>query len=764
MKLDRKSLILGISAISLVSGLGLTNPAIAQQAPQDNDGEAIIVTAQKRAQNIVEVPTAVTAIGSEELAARDVTDFTNIQDVAPSVTIQGEGANGSVTIRGIGTSVYTTSAEAAVLTVIDDLAVLQAGQAFDALSDVERVEVLRGPQGTLFGKGASAGVISIVTRGPTDRFRADFSSQIVDDGRFNLQVGAGGPLADGVGLRVSGYYNDNKGLVRNRVTGNTLGDQKGFGFRTKLRLDPTETLRFDLNYSHAEAESTSSGATLRTVPANTVLPFGVVLNNFLYGVVPGPDNKEVARDVDGYLRTNTDVFSLKGELDLGFASLISISGYQDWRNDLVQDLDGTAAPVFGSANGIVQGGPYVAKLFSQELRLVSSGTGPLKYLVGAYYADGNTDRSFVRSLTTPLAAKWDSTAGTTTKAVFAEASYMLPSRTELTAGVRYNQETITAEYLNMVRPANPPANNQTCLSLCTGRNTDDVVTYRLSVRQELTPRVSVYASYATGYKGAAFDLATGFTATKAANPARPETSRAYELGLRGSILDGLAQVGLTGFLTNYDDFQRQAIVIATDPTQPTENRLTNVGKLQTKGVELELRTNPARGLQVNGYLSYIDAIIRKFPEGPCYLGQTAAQGCVDPDGAGGKDPFQDLAGARLNGVSKWSYNIFARYEFDTPSVPFDPFVQVDWSYRSSVQEDIAQNPTSITQGYSLLDGAFGVKLRGSNITATLFVNNLLDKSYLSGGFAGAFFPVTVTSNNIRRDQSRVFGFRLTASY
>ncbi len=725
----------------------------------------IIVTAQKREQDISEVTTAVSAVSGEELTARDVTDFIDIESVVPSVRITGEGANGSVAIRGIGTSVYTTSAEAAVLTVVDDLAVLQAGQAFDALSDIERVEVLRGPQGTLFGKGASAGVVNIVTRGPSDQFEADFSSQIVDDGRFNVQMGAGGPIAENIGIRVSGYYNKDDGIITNRVTGNELGGREGFGFRTKLRIEPIDLLTVDINYSHAEQESIGAPSTLRFVPANAILPFGVNLNDFLFGITPGPDNREVAYNVDGYLRTNTDTISLRGEYDLGFASVISITGYQDWRNDILQDLDLTAAPVFGSPVGIVQGGPYHSKLFSQELRLVSDGSGPLNYLIGAYYADGSTDRAFLRTPGTPLASNIDSNAGTTTKAIFAEATYMFPTRTEVTAGIRYNHEQITAELINFLPSTGNPANDiQTCRVLCSGENSDDAVTYRLAVRQELTPDVSVYASYATGYKGAAFDISSSFSATKAANPALPENVDSYEIGVRGSVLEGIAQIALTGFWTDYDNFQQQALVIANDPTQPTENRLTNVGALRTRGIEFEARINPFNGMQLAGYVTYIDAEIEEFPFGPCFAGQTVSQGCLDPDGPGGRDPFQDLAGGRLNGVSDWTYNIFARYDFDLQSAPFDPFVQVDYSYRSSVLGNISQDPNSITEGYDLLDLSFGVRLHEPDITATVFVNNVLDDTYLSGAFAGAFTPSTVLANAVRRDQQRVFGFRVSGHF
>ncbi|MEN7536674.1 TonB-dependent receptor [Aurantiacibacter flavus] len=771
-------LLSGASRISAAAVIGFwlaAVPAFAQseaessavKAEQDNgafDRGVIVVTAQKRAQAIDEITTAITAVSGEELVARDITDFADLQEISPSLRITGTGANGNISIRGIGTSVFSTSAESAVLPVIDDLATLQSGQALDALSDVERVEVLRGPQGTLFGKGASAGVINIVTRGPTDRFQANFNGQYVDDGRLNIQLGAGGYLTEGVGIRVAGYYNDNSGLVRNRATGTMLGGLQGFGFRTKLRLEPVDNLSLDINYSHAETDETVAPSTYRLLPPNTRLPFNVVANDYLGGVQPGPNNREVNANFDSTRTSNTDVVSLRGEYDLGFASVLSITGWQDWRNVTFNDFDGTTAPVFGSPTGITQGGPYKAQLFSQEFRLVSNGPGPFQYIIGAYYADGETDRSFERTLGTPLASQWDSTAGTTTKAVYANASYMLPSRTEISGGIRYNNETISVEFQNLLPSNNPPPNNQTCLDLCVGESSDDVVTYKLAVRQELDPDNSVYASYSTGYKGGAYDITSGFSPSRAANPAAPETVKSYELGYRGVIIDGRATVALTGFWTDYDDFQRQAAVVPADPADPPEFRLTNVGALRTKGVELELRTNPFDNLQLNGFLAYIDAVIQEYPDAPCYNGQTEAEGCVDPDGPGGSDPIQDLAGTRLNGVPEWSYNIFARYDFDTPSAPFDPFIQADWSYRSSILNDFLGNPDATTEARSILDAAFGASFRDSNLTVTVFVNNVFDKFYNSTAGAPTFHPTTVEANNISREQGRSFGARLSVRY
>ncbi|MEL1251142.1 TonB-dependent receptor [Aurantiacibacter gilvus] len=779
MRVGKESVFLtGVSRISAAAVIGFwmaAAPAYAQSEVESGTGEAeqeesavgrnvIVVTAQKREQAIDEITTAITAVSGEELTARDITDFTDLQEISPSLRITGTGANGNISIRGIGTSVFSTSAESAVLPVIDDLATLQSGQALDALSDVERVEVLRGPQGTLFGKGASAGVINIVSRGPTDQFQANFNGQYVDDGRLNIQLGAGGYLTEGVGIRVAGYYNDNSGFVRNRATGTMLGGLQGYGFRTKLRLEPTDNLTLDINYSHAETDETVAPPTYRVLPPNTGLPIGVIANDFLGGVQPGPDNREVNANYDSTRASNTDVISLRGEYDLGFASIVSITGWQDWRNETFNDFDGTTAPVFFTPDGITQGGPYKAQLFSQELRMVSNGDGPLQWLVGAYYADGETDRQFTRSVNCCFPSDWDSTAGTTTTAIFANASYMLPSRTEITAGIRYNNERISVEFLNLLPSNNPPPNNQSCRQLCTGESSDDVVTYKLAVRQELNPDMSVYASFSTGYKGGAYDITSGFSPSRAANPAAPETVDSYELGYRGVILDGRAVIALTGFYTDYDEFQRQAVVVPPDPNDPPEFRLTNVGSLRTKGVELELRTNPVDGLQLNGFLAYIDATITEYPDAPCYNGQTEAQGCIDPDGPGGSDPIQDLAGTRLNGVPEWSYNIFARYDFDTPSVPFDPFIQADWSYRSSILNDFLGDPDATTEARSILDAAFGASFRDSDLTLTVFVNNVLDKSYNSTGGAPAFHPTTVETNNIFRDQGRSFGARLSVRY
>jgi iron complex outermembrane receptor protein len=657
--------------------------------------------------------------------------------------------------------------EPAVLTVIDDLAVLQAGQAFDGLSDVERVEILRGPQGTLFGKGASSGVVSIITRGPTETFDAYVNSQLISGGRLHVEGAAGGPLSETMGVRLSGYYKDSEGYVLNRATGTKLGGNEGFGARAKLRWTPADVLQFDVAGTHQEQEGTTAPWTYRILPPGT-RAVNVRAEDYLNGVMPGPRNREVNRDLDGFFRTNTNTVSLKAALDLDAVSLISITGYQDWRYNSVQDFDNTTAPIFGfppfnAKRGVVQESDYGATLFSQELRLVSQQDGPLNYLAGLYYANGETDRRFIRALDTPLGSDWDSTAGTETKAVFGEVSYMLPTQTEISAGLRYNHETIDVSFTNFRLTGAPPANNATCLETCVGEFSDDVVTYKLAVRQELTPDLSVYASYATGYKGGAFDVTSGFSPRRAQNPARPEEVTSYELGLRGSI-GSTVQVGLTGFWSDYKDFQRQAVIVPPNPADPIEFRLANVGALRTKGIEFEFRSQPVRNLQLNGFVSYLDATIRAFPDADCYAGQTAAEGCRDPDGAGPIAGTQDLAGARLNGAPKWRYNLFTRYDFDIPDAPFDPFIQADYTYQSNVQTDLLQDPRGVIDGYGLLDATAGVDLKNSDTTIAVFVNNLLDNYYDAGSGAAPFHPDTARTNVVTRDQERTFGIRLTSRF
>lgn len=582
--MNRKFLLLASSCLAVMA-----SPAVAQDAPQDDVGlEEIVVTAQKREQNLQTVPVAVTALSSEAIANNRLADFSDLTRAAPSLTITQttSSPNNSIILRGIGTFAFSIGVEPSVAVIIDDMPVVQQAQAFDNLADLERIEVLKGPQGTLFGKNSSAGVVNIVTKDPGQNFEGSASTTVATDGDVRAEAVLSTPLADGVGLRLTGFYHDYPGNVRNLTSGKKLNDQQNYGVRAKLRAELADALTVTVTGAYAKATQDGTGNSIRSIsgtgtprvlgsPAAPFLPS-------LTGIQPGVGNYAARVDAFGATRNETKSLAAKFNYDLGFASLISVSAFQDWKYRFQNDFDGTDVNVLGAltagaANGgITQEGPYHSRNFTQELRLVSSGSSALKYVVGAFYSTAKTDRGFLRGPVVAV-ANWSAQNKNDSLGVFAQLDYKLPTDTTLSGGVRYNHEKIDVAFDNLVGTATA---NQCATGnpLCRGSNSDSVVTWKGSVSQQLAPQVMVFGSVASGYKGYAYDITSGFNPARinaalnatgpgllGVGPVKPETSRSYEAGLKSRFLDNRLQLNVIGFLTNYDNFQAQSAILVGSP-------------------------------------------------------------------------------------------------------------------------------------------------------------------------------------------------------
>ncbi|MFY7836778.1 MAG: TonB-dependent receptor [Novosphingobium sp.] len=747
-------LLMSATAIAMVPAM-----AYAQDAGQTDSGLAeIIVTAQKREQNMQDVPVAVTALSGETLTNRGVASVADLPRLAPSLTLtQGNvPTNNSLNLRGIGTIAFSTAIEPSVAVVVDDVALLQQAQAFSGLSDIARIEVLRGPQGTLFGKNASAGAVNIVSQGASDTFTGAVTGTATTDDEYRVDASLAGPLGEGAGFRINAFYGDRKGYIRNLQDGSRLNNDKSYGFRGRLELKPTETLKIDLIASHSVSESDGFARTFRTVPAGAAI-FGTPLAPSLVGITPGQDNYSVRLDHPLYNKSKQTTASGRATLDLGFADLISVTSYQDWRFQFEEDFDYTISNVLGIPGGIVAGSTYHATQFAQELRLVSSGKSDFTYVIGLFYADGKTDRDFARGPSGPVVANWASTSTTQSYAAFGQATYNLSDTTHIDAGVRFNHEKIGATFLNRAPTATPPANNATCLTACVGKGKDSVVTWKTALRQDLSDTVMAYASFARGYKGQGFDISTGFTPFRAANPVRPETSDAYEAGIKSRFLDNKVQLNIAAFWSNFRDFQAQSGILLPDNTVLLT--LNNVGKVRTRGFEVELSAKPTAALTLDTAMSFTDTRIMEFAGAQCYTGQTT--GCVDLDGAGPSTVRgQDLAGKRLPNAPRFKFNAGFNYDIFLPSAPFDAFVQADVAYQSKVNFDLLGNPVTVQNGYAVVNGSIGIDQNDrGGMRVALFVNNLFDKRYASnvgiasGGSAG------LLSQALDRKSRRYFGIR-----
>lgn len=740
-----------------------TMPALAQNrtgsASANQSLEEIIVTAQKREQSLQDVPVAVTAITADTLTSRNVSTVTDLPRLAPSLTVTESNtpANNSIILRGIGTFAFSVGVEPSVAVIVDDVALLQQSQAFSGLSDIARIEVLRGPQGTLFGRAAAAGAINIVSQTPTDDFTGSAGGTLTTDGQYRGEAVLSGPLAPGVKFRVNGFYDWYDGNIRNLENNRMLNHRETYGVRGRLAIEPASTLKIDLIGAYSIDNTNGTIRPFVVVPAGATI-VGTPLAPYFAGITPGIGNRAIRVDVEPYNRTKQFVGSGRATLDLGGVDLTAVTSYQDWRFTFLEDFDMTTVPILGSPKGISAGGPFHARQFTQELRLSSKGRRTLDYVVGLYYSNGRTYRAFDRQPV--FLAKWRGNSGVESMAAFTQATLNLGTGTHIDGGLRFNRQIIDVAFLNQITPATPPANNATCLSECTGKDSDNAVTGKIALRQDLARSVMAYASFATGYKGSGFDVSTGFTPARAAAPVHPEKSHAYEVGLKSRFLDNRVQLNIAGFWTDYKDYQAQSGVQQPDGTfNPV---LNNVGRLRTRGVEIEASAKPTPALRIDGALSYTDAKVRSYPNAPCFAGQTAAQGCIDLDGAGpGTTTGQDLSGARLSNAPKVKWNIGATYDIELPSMPFNAFVQADFNYQSKVNFDLSNNPATVQPGYGILNASFGIRPSGSRgMSVAVFVNNVFDKHY-----AAALFPTVGTTTGtlagvLPRQADRYAGLRV----
>jgi iron complex outermembrane receptor protein len=488
--------------------------------------------------------------------------------------------------------------------------------------------------------------------------------------------------------------------------------------------------------SNATMRVYTPGATLRGTP-------GLTANVTMPGVVPGEENLTVSNDTPPYAKSEGFGQSLKIEYELPQDfSLVSITSHDQFRLDDQLDSDRTSYAAIKNS----QGGYFKAKANTQEVRLLSPGDGALRYTLGLFYGDNDLRRSFKRG---PVfsQAQWYAQATSENKAAFGQAEWTFLPKTTAIVGLRYQKEDI-GYYFNDIYNGN---------AKFSGSASDSSATYRLGLRQQVTDDVMVFGSFATGHKGQTYDLTTGFNQARAnVGPIAPETSDSFEAGIKSQLLDHRIQLNGTVFHVKYDDYQAQGI----DTIGGTQNfRLTNVGKVLTKGVEIEATAIATKELRFNASVAYVDAKITSFPKAACWPGQTAAQGCV-----AGSPSFQDLKGATLPNAPKWKLN--AGLDFTQPLGDYEMLFSAAYAYQTKVNFSLNTDPGTVQKAYGVVNVSGGFRKPGGGYQVVAFVNNVFDKSYGVNGANqyGNFGSQTVTELQPARDFHRYAGVRLSLSY
>lgn len=781
----RTSMAMGAGALA-VFGLGGEVARAAEQTPATAPAEAtataasdtaeaknildtIVVTAQRRKQSLSEVPLAVSVVSGDQFQDAGLSGVDDLQKVAPSITFsQSQSTRGSgMNIRGIGTTTFADGIEGSVGYVVDGVVVGREGGALSDLGDIERVEILRGPQGTLFGKNATAGVINLVTKRPTEDFEAEGRASYGSYNEVKVSGAASGPLTEDGSLlgRFSFFSNTRDGNVTNidAKNGNEkMNDHNEWSGSGKLLYKPNSDFSLYLIGTYWQQDQDCCVWTQRSVSDDPLGAFATAQASLSRPLEPSEHNREAMIDYPSHQKSWNGALTLTAEYELSDYTIRSITGWRNYHTKEFYDIDSTPQP------GLVAGSDSKIKQYSEELQFVSK-SAKLEHTIGLF-AMGQTIDTFsdfygtfnILPASFPARTVDDFAYKTFNAAVYGQATYHFDDQWALSGGARLLYDRIESDYTHTPNSAaigllgpgglfdfllhpNPLVALGTP-DAYSAEKSDVAETGMISLQYSPTRTTSAFVTLSRGYKGYGIDADSG-VGTGQATIVKPEIPTDLEIGLR-SVLANKVAVSLTGFWTEIDDFQ----AFSYDPLT-ARSKVRNVGKVRTRGVELEMFGNPLENLSVNGGITYTNAVIREYPSAGCYRDQTAAEGCV-----GG---VQDLAGKRLPNAPKWSLNASTTYSQPLPETTLAAFITGDVSWRSEVLYDLGQDPNTIQGSYAIFGGRIGLKDEMNEWQIALWGKNLLNKDYAAAIFGS---PYLYTGYSQFLGTERTFGVEVSAKF
>lgn len=736
-------------------------------------GDEIVVTAQKREQNLQDVPISLQVVDDQfinDLAADNISD---ISQFIPGLDVSaGSPTQPRYKIRGINTSDFGVGTDPAVGVYVDGVYSARSGAAVLSFGDIERIEVLKGPQGTLFGRNSAAGAVSIITKKPVDHFEGNVGFRLGNYGKRRVEGTINFPLTDNLALRVNGLYNKRNGLYEDAATGQDLNRENNWATRAALRWEASASTDATLTWTHDSLDQDARPA------------IGIVAIPAAPGQPPVPVNPAAFIDpftapvfndvVDNHETRNLDEVTLTINHDFGNIALTSISSWRDFQTENREDEDGTnRIDLYFDTNNREQNESWY-----QELRL-SGETGAVNWLVGASYFSESAEQisdtftftdtvdttlgnvgigrafSFVQATFIPPATGltvfgngWREAIFNEGEysafAVYADAIWTVNDRLNVTIGGRYTDDQKEFQWLNGPREApeldallltlDPSGGLQSELgfdfifdqSALAGVPCDNGVTVaegvpcildrsysdfspRFVVDYRLTDDVLAFASYTKGYK------AGGFNSVQIASEFTNEDVSSYEVGIKSEFPDSKVVFNLSGFHYTYND--KQAIRLSTPAGSSIPQYLVETSDDQAWGADFELRWSPAEPLKLFANAQYIDATFKNF---------------IQPDGT-------DLSG-EPTGEASFSAAFGARYEREI-SYGGRIMFQAVHSYEGASRSNSGSNTQGTTSATTVFEtgGAQNrtdLRLAWTSPSDTLewgvYVNNVFDNRYVTG--------------------------------
>lgn len=747
--------------------------------------EEVTVTAQKREQSLQEVPIAVSVLSQETLDRNQFSDLRTITALNSSISFQ-EGFSPSATsfsIRGVGSYAFEGGIQPSVSFVVDGTPYARAGEFVADLADIAQIEVLRGPQGTLFGRNATGGAVNIVRNKPTDEFESYVEVGATDDEENMVRGMISGPLSDTVRGRLVGMYQDRDGHIENIGTGGNAGGQETLAFVGKLDIDLSDTVNLMLtgDYSDREHGFTPQVVEVVDLPnriaalgnGDAVLGQKVVDDPFLMNANKTADqNETLSRGLTAELN-----WTISDNL-----TFTSVSAYRDFEDLNNPDVDGTPANGDNLVMPIVNvstTGPSPSsglsthswqvynEYFTQEFRLTGT-EGNVDWIAGIFYQDyeehilGEVPLLILDAFVDPVSGgeavggtpafndeyflsnnPLDNAYTTEAIAVFADATWHMNDQLDIFAGVRYTEEDLDLRLSNQTMFA-PLTFAQIATRFDASADVLDVsgfpvfpsgantvgkastseseVSARLGAAYDVTEDINIYASVARGFVGPAADMGRAANITQGF--LAPTTALSYEIGMKSHWLDNRVRLDLALFSQTIDDLQMSASLTGSTATQ-----LLNAGEVSTDGLEVDFSVAATENLTLSGGFVYLDSEISEDVFQECFFGQTAAQGCnIDNSGDGTPDT-QNIRGKTLPNTPDYKYNLAVQYDLPMADMPVDGYALLSYVYTDDLHYDVKQDVLRQQKGYDMLNLTLGFMDKEGRYEVQIYGKNILDDHY-----------------------------------
>ncbi|TEQ68464.1 TonB-dependent receptor [Pseudomonas aeruginosa] len=721
-------------------------PPLASSVPDKADTALgkVTVTARRREEDSQKVPTPITVLGGETLEAQRISRVQDLQQVLPSVNIAYIHARqSSVAVRGIGNNPASDGLEGSAGIYLDNVYLGRPGMAVFDLLDIEQLELLRGPQGTLFGKNTTAGVLNISTRAPT--FTAERTVEVSggQDGYFQGRGTVSGPLGETLAGRLSAYRTRDDGYIKNIHDDNYLNGGERQGARGQLLFEPNEdfSLRWIADYNE---EDSSNGSMVVYGGAERFWQRAA-----LVGASPLRDPQRRKVNINGrqHVSVHQGGSSLEANWNLaGGYRLTSISAYRYWHFTPANDEQLNVSAINDTGVEVHD------RQFSQEIRLASPTGGAFDYVVGAYAFRQNLGNKTFTSygqladlylLGANLGALNDTYSKANGKietdsfALFAQGTWHLTERLDFTAGLRGTYEEKNAK-VERFAPLGGAAVGGVGAAVRNGQlgayDSGDLSQYNfapsalLSLSYQFSDDLLGYASLSHGEKSGGVNLAVGSAPSAGADSllVGPERANDAELSLKSTLFDRRLLLNANLFWTGIHGYQATTLYQAPGSTQLVQV-LANAGSVRSRGLEFEATALPLRGLTLNFNGSYNDVTYLSFKDAPC-----PAEVSTRP----GAPSSCDLTGQRVVGASKWIANLNGEYQWRLDD-RFQPYVSASYAYRSAAEGTLDNSDLSKIDGYALVNLAAGLRsdLGDGQLDTSVWLKNAFDKDYYLSAFA-----------------------------